>query len=572
MKPPPRARSKPDRYGHRKCEENGWRRRAGKLVCSWKRSEQRNLLAALKRLRKTCKGDVDYGFLKNAVATRSISEIRLLVEALQKKLFNSVTQQVVRQRRQERQAKKSIEVWVDMASAVAGALEEPMSAAFFQMLLVSSTEPRNLSNSDPPNVHTTNHLKPADACVPPYKAVPHPGVPGQPLSITTINPASPHLIFKTPSPTLGPSRKLPTTSKVVRVPTATASPLQHQRFALIPTATVSTSQPVALSHQTGATDVVKDGTSSTPISLSTTKSSEPAKVVKLLTCASPQPQPKTQTTTLTSLPQRIHTNPPSTSSATILSSSHSRSAAAVVVNTKATIQYKKEDSLGMGVKGTVDFEKIYRYLSTIEKDNKECILSPMESAVVLDMVMSLPEELLMLDCKTLQRHMIKMYTCLSAPADSKMSREMFAEPGPETEGCGEDGQVAQSSEKDLLGTSQGMGGVAVPSKDPERNTMTRGSAALEEAASSPCGREAERYAASKGVAAEESPGRATVPGSTTAQRNEGQTEMQPAESKHSSCLTGNWDKAAFCPLNPFMVPLRLLTRKQREVEESHILQ
>lgn len=51
----------------------------------------------------------------------------------------------------------------------------------------------------------------------------------------------------------------------------------------------------------------------------------------------------------------------------------------------------------------------------------------MESAIVLDLLMSLPEELPLLDCKKLHKHMIQMHQCLSAPADSNMTRRRFQE-------------------------------------------------------------------------------------------------------------------------------------------------
>ncbi|CAF91656.1 unnamed protein product, partial [Tetraodon nigroviridis] len=55
----------------------------------------------------------------------------------------------------------------------------------------------------------------------------------------------------------------------------------------------------------------------------------------------------------------------------------------------------------------VDFEKLYRYLSEIHKPDKEWNLTPMENAIVLDLLMSLPEELLLLDCNKLHKHLIE---------------------------------------------------------------------------------------------------------------------------------------------------------------------
>uniref|UniRef100_G3N6L3 Uncharacterized protein n=2 Tax=Gasterosteus aculeatus TaxID=69293 RepID=G3N6L3_GASAC len=77
--------------------------------------------------------------------------------------------------------------------------------------------------------------------------------------------------------------------------------------------------------------------------------------------------------------------------------------------------------------GAVDFEKIYCYLSSIHQPKNDCHLSPMESAIMLDLLMSLPEELPLLDCKKLHKHLIQMYKFLSCTADSKMAHQMFEE-------------------------------------------------------------------------------------------------------------------------------------------------
>uniref|UniRef100_A0A8C5T0J2 snRNA-activating protein complex subunit 2 n=1 Tax=Laticauda laticaudata TaxID=8630 RepID=A0A8C5T0J2_LATLA len=62
----------------------------------------------------------------------------------------------------------------------------------------------------------------------------------------------------------------------------------------------------------------------------------------------------------------------------------------------------------------VDFEKIYKYLSVISRGSKAPELPPGESAVLLDLLSSLPEELSHLDYKKLKGHMYKCYTDLSA--------------------------------------------------------------------------------------------------------------------------------------------------------------
>ncbi|KAG7271413.1 hypothetical protein CRUP_013663 [Coryphaenoides rupestris] len=67
-------------------------------------------------------------------------------------------------------------------------------------------------------------------------------------------------------------------------------------------------------------------------------------------------------------------------------------------------------------KFTVDFQKIYLYLAGVGRHQRDCILTPMECAVVLDLLMTLPEELPLLDSPELRQHMSKTYFSLSAPA------------------------------------------------------------------------------------------------------------------------------------------------------------
>ncbi|XP_033008325.1 snRNA-activating protein complex subunit 2 isoform X2 [Lacerta agilis] len=70
----------------------------------------------------------------------------------------------------------------------------------------------------------------------------------------------------------------------------------------------------------------------------------------------------------------------------------------------------------------VDFEKIYKYLSVISRGCKAPELPPGESAVVLDLLLSLPEELGFLDYKKLKSHMHKCYTELNTHYTGERSR------------------------------------------------------------------------------------------------------------------------------------------------------
>nr|XP_012291705.1 snRNA-activating protein complex subunit 2 [Aotus nancymaae] len=80
----------------------------------------------------------------------------------------------------------------------------------------------------------------------------------------------------------------------------------------------------------------------------------------------------------------------------------------------------------------VDFEKIYKYLSSFSRSGRGPELSAAESAVVLDLLMSLPEELPLLPCTALVEHMMETYLRLTAPQPSPTGGSL----GPATEGDG----------------------------------------------------------------------------------------------------------------------------------------
>uniref|UniRef100_A0A8D0DY60 snRNA-activating protein complex subunit 2 n=1 Tax=Salvator merianae TaxID=96440 RepID=A0A8D0DY60_SALMN len=71
---------------------------------------------------------------------------------------------------------------------------------------------------------------------------------------------------------------------------------------------------------------------------------------------------------------------------------------------------------------TVDFEKIYKYLSAISRGAKAPELPPGESAVLLDLIFSLPEELSFLDFKRLESHAHKCYVKLTTHYSEEITR------------------------------------------------------------------------------------------------------------------------------------------------------
>lgn len=80
----------------------------------------------------------------------------------------------------------------------------------------------------------------------------------------------------------------------------------------------------------------------------------------------------------------------------------------------------------------VDFEKIYKYLSSISHSCHGPELSAAESAVVLDLLMALPDELHHLPCAALAEHMMDTYLHLMAPQSDPSSGSL----GPGAEDCG----------------------------------------------------------------------------------------------------------------------------------------
>ncbi|XP_037614803.1 snRNA-activating protein complex subunit 2 [Sebastes umbrosus] len=547
MKPPPRNRTKPDRTV---IPDPATSR--GHLSGQWPRVEQRILLKALKTHSRYTRGgldDLDYNYLRKHLPTRSITEITSVVDYLKDKVISLANYKLRKKRWEQKKARKPIEVWRHMASAMAGTLEEPITSAFSQMLIVSSTEPRTLRNCDPPQVYRP----PTDKDRPVGRTVPFRPMPRLPVKVEGpgSNTARPVVVLKTPGPTMGPAKRLPAPSQVVRVANSKIIPPPQKQVShtagtspattTLTTTTTTSSQSAASSCQPGVAETLNAPASSpqpasqtgTPVTGRVVPSSGSAAVVKtqsvggslIRTTQQPSEKPPTTTTTCTSKSTSSgpHTSSSSSASAgktpvpsTAASSGASSlarptpppstPAAAFHAKFGRTGKYATKDSPRLfGVKSVVDFERIYRYLSVIHQPNEECRLTPMESAIVLDLLMSLPEELPLLDCNKLHKHLIKMYQFLSSTADSsKTAGEMFKEL------------------KDGL-------------CDP-----------------TPSGRDGNRTNGQQQNAAD---GGGKKPQPDAAER-------QSSGSGNASGQPGDADEMGLCPpLNPFMVPLKLLMRK-----------
>ncbi|XP_068836895.1 snRNA-activating protein complex subunit 2 isoform X3 [Capricornis sumatraensis] len=117
-----------------------------------------------------------------------------------------------------------------------------------------------------------------------------------------------------------------------------------------------------------------------------------------------------------------------------------------------------ESLAGQSAEGdfSVDFEKIYTYLSSVSRGGQGPELSAAESAVVLDLLMALPKELSRLPCATLVQHMLGMYRHLTAPQRDLAIGGLAS--GTEDSGAGSRGQEetgqARSQAPENAGSSQ----------------------------------------------------------------------------------------------------------------------
>ncbi|XP_067118100.1 uncharacterized protein snapc2 [Osmerus mordax] len=247
-----------------------------------------------------------------------------------------------------------------------------------------------------------------------------------------------------------------------------------------------------------------------------------------------------------------------TSSSTTTSSSNTTTSSSTRFG--RTSKFAQKDSpRTMGLRCIVDFEKIYSYLSQVHKVNQEHCLTPMESAVVLDVLLSLPEELPLLDCVRLEQHMIQAHASLTSPVDrSEAGSNMDAQEaqdggGAEPVGGFHQAQVSGGREAGigplpdgqdrdgLQPTNQGEAAVATeaPSILVPLRSVAMDAAQLQRATA---GRE--------GHADGQSP---------SSQNASGQSR---SSSRCQEKVTNG--KATVCPLNPFMVPLQLLARRQAQ--------
>ncbi|XP_034471201.1 snRNA-activating protein complex subunit 2 [Hippoglossus hippoglossus] len=518
MKPPARTRIKPGRIRTPDGSPPG----SGAVSQSWKQSERKNLLKALQTLSEATggRGDLDYAALRKQVPARSIAEIHSVVEGLKDKVISSASFYL----KNKEMVRKPIEMWTHMALAMTGTLNEPICSAFSQMLIVSSTEPRTLRNCDPPqdNRLSTVAGRRVGRCVPQ-----RPSKGKRPGTKT----AHPFVVLKTPAPTIGPARRLPVLSNVVRLPNNRIPPPQQQPSNAAGTQPAATgSSPAAVpSHPPGRAEVLVPPTTPqlvSPAAIPVTACSNTTSEVKTVNVGGIVKQPtqqlsERQPSTVSTL-KSTSSSPdmPLASSATSLTpsvkssisatSNHpvaplSTPAAAVPSRVGCTSRSATKTTIRtFAVNCDVDFERIYHYMSAMHEPDDKRPLTPMESAIMLDLLMSLPEELSLLHCTKLHKHLIQMYQSLSSPANSMNGRELFKDQ--------QDGLSAQTGGRDIPACQQ--------------NTA--------------------QAVDSSGVKDSEEPEVA---------------ESQSSGTNNSSVQPGKDNEMGFTPLNPFLVPLQLLMRR-----------
>lgn len=421
-----------------------------KVSGTWQRPEQNKLLKALKELRETnnVNEDIDCEFLRKHVRTRSILEINTMVELLKSQVISFATLEL-RKKMQEDKDRKPIEEWTRMASLVAGAQEETVSDAFSRMLTVCSTEPNTLRYSNPPRVNRppTEQDRPV-GCTVPLRPVPRLPVKARPIRA-----------LKSPAAAMSPGvtpRPLSTAAGASPAPPPTSQSAPSERP---PTTTSSSESPSSSPH-------------TSPTSRAPAPSPAPSSGA-----SSPPP--------LLTPVRQFHGKFGRTS--------------------KCVPQHSP---MGLAVQSVVDFERIYHYLSIINSPGESCTLTAMESAIVVDLLMSLPEELPLLDCSKLKKHLLQVYRFLSSTADSKMATDML---------------------KELKGV------LCVQTN----GTRTNG----------------EQNAAGSTDSSD-----VTDSGEKRLQPEE--AESQSSGSNNATGQSGELDLTGLClPLNPFMVPLKLLQRK-----------
>ncbi|KAM9501355.1 snRNA-activating protein complex subunit 2 [Clarias gariepinus] len=469
MKPPSRHRILPARLLDIKKTEPVRRFRPR---CH--RLEQRNLLLALKQ-QKGINKELDYLELQKKIPKWSVLQIQNVIKYLRRGVVHRVYLQVQKERQEERKTKKPTEIWAELAHRMAGVHEETISFAFSQMLVIAATEPCSLCHSDPPRTADSHIPLASGMRTIPQRLMPkfQPNLSGQACKTPQLH------------------GKDAAGSSSAQTTTVTSPPA------------VAEGECSELQKTEAHKDPALPSISASPESPLIQPASKPA-----LSPAS--------ASSAVSTPALSHTS----------DTDHPDKQSESGQSEKAW-QYTP-----LGGKSVVDFEKIYQFMANIVLEKHTQPLTAMESAVLLDLLMSLPEELPLLDCKELQHHLLQVYTPLNTPAVS-----LGTDQGPAVASY----VVTNVTEQQTSRAGQHTEGSGVSVK-------------------TQCAQSIEQEPVKKGTVTEQ----------VTAGDFPGQS---PAVNLLKG--EGDWATVGLCPLNPFIVPIALLKRqepKQSKTSSSTLIQ
>ncbi|XP_023672115.2 snRNA-activating protein complex subunit 2 isoform X1 [Paramormyrops kingsleyae] len=438
MKPPSRRREIPQRFMRQQPE----RLKVRGDWCGWSRAERRRLMIELRK--QSCKPELDINILKEKLPKRSTIEITSFLQKLKSRVGKMVATYVQRQLREERLARVPAQVWEKLAQDMAGSMEEAISSAFSQMLVIGATEPCSLLHSLPPC--SLDSSEPSSS------------------GVRTITRKS---LSRSASPkAVSPSLKSPAQGK--------------------------------------------------PCSSSTDQQPEPAQQAFL---------------------------------------SH----------------FRKSEH-------TVNFENIYRFLNALSKKAKEPTLTAMESGVVLDLLLSLPEELPLLDCQELQHHLCQIHAQLNATAEephpcgrqgsNPISSSVVHMPPSEKDVQTEDNSTnKQHGQTDVSESSNTSASELVGDRACCSHGDEDAGHSLKNSLNQTNQKEDEKDRAAKGSPGQQRDTLANA-GTMTMQIQTESNQNAPTSPPSPRTDKANWANVGHCPMNPFMIPLKLLARSATPLMED----
>ncbi|KAJ0006357.1 hypothetical protein NQD34_013630 [Periophthalmus magnuspinnatus] len=217
--------------------------------------------------------------------------------------------------------------------------------------------------------------------------------------------------------------------------------------------------------------------------------------------------------------------------------------------------------------GEVSFEKIYQYLSALHRPSQPCKLSPMESAVVLDLLMALPEELLVLDSDPLIQHFTQSYQNLLSGADKMVKQQQPAGiPPPNHQqsptGLTDHNQPPQTGPPHHQPPPNGPPDHHQPSSRPTNHQQPPTTGPTEHQQPPTTGPTEHQQPPTTGPTEHQLPttGSTAKQDPPTAPTNHQPPPTRPTETQGDSSIR-NTSLRQNAPLNPFLIPVSLMSRK-----------